>query len=29
MALSVVESLHVKAVADDAAKYMEFPRRPD
>jgi transcriptional regulator GlxA family with amidase domain len=26
MALSVVEKLHGKAVADDTAKYMEFPR---
>ena len=26
MALSVVESLHGKAVADETAKYMEFPR---
>jgi transcriptional regulator GlxA family with amidase domain len=28
MALSVVESLHGKAVADETAKYMEFPRHP-
>jgi len=27
MALAVVESLHGKAVADDTAKYMEFPRQ--
>ena len=27
MALSVVESLHGTTVADDTAKYMEFPRR--
>jgi hypothetical protein len=26
MALSVVELLHRKAVADETAKYMEFPR---
>jgi len=27
MALAVVESLHGKAVADETAKYMEFPRQ--
>lgn len=27
MALSVVESLHGKEVADETAKYMEFPRQ--
>jgi transcriptional regulator GlxA family with amidase domain len=28
MALSVVESIHGKAVADETAKYIEFPRLP-
>jgi transcriptional regulator GlxA family with amidase domain len=28
MALSVVESIHGKAVADETAKYIEFPRHP-
>lgn len=28
MALSVVESLHCKAVADETARYIEFPRQP-
>ena len=26
--LAVVESLHRRAVADETAKYMEFPRHP-
>jgi transcriptional regulator GlxA family with amidase domain len=28
MALSVVESIHGKAVADETATYIEFPRHP-